>query len=190
SRAIYGARCLHLHGALDGEQDAGIGSGAGRAADSEEHSGPDGLHLGGFERTGHDRDAHGSLPEERREADCRGHEPARARGLPHHADGHGDSDGGDGGRGRRQGLRTRPGIFRVCRVYRFFLPFQIPLGSPQVPAAVDPAYTLFMATVPDLTLDAGLPANLDAEKTILGAILLDNAFHAEAAEVLTPDDFA
>jgi len=47
-----------------------------------------------------------------------------------------------------------------------------------------------MATVPDLTLDAGLPANLDAEKTILGAILLDNAFHAEAAEVLTPDDFA
>ena len=40
-----------------------------------------------------------------------------------------------------------------------------------------------MATVPDLTLEAGLPANLDAEKTILGAILLDNAAHAEAAEV-------
>ena len=39
-----------------------------------------------------------------------------------------------------------------------------------------------MATVPDLTLEAGLPANIDAEKTILGAILLDNAAHAEAAE--------
>jgi len=47
-----------------------------------------------------------------------------------------------------------------------------------------------MATVPDLTLEAGLPANVDAEKTILGAILLDNAAHAEAAEVLKPDDFS
>ncbi len=47
-----------------------------------------------------------------------------------------------------------------------------------------------MATIPDLTLEAGLPANLDAEKTILGAILLDNAAHAEAAEVLKADDFS
>jgi replicative DNA helicase len=47
-----------------------------------------------------------------------------------------------------------------------------------------------MATIPDLTLDAGLPANIDAEKTILGAILLDNAAHAEAAEQLTSDDFS
>ncbi len=47
-----------------------------------------------------------------------------------------------------------------------------------------------MATVPDLTLDSGLPANIDAEKTILGAILLDNAAHSEAAEVLEPDDFS
>ncbi len=47
-----------------------------------------------------------------------------------------------------------------------------------------------MATVPDLTLEAGLPANLDAEKTILGAILLDNAAHAEAAESLKSDDFS
>ena len=47
-----------------------------------------------------------------------------------------------------------------------------------------------MATIPDLTLDAGLPANLDAEKTILGAILLDNAAHAEAAEHISPDDFS
>jgi replicative DNA helicase len=47
-----------------------------------------------------------------------------------------------------------------------------------------------MATIPDLTLDAGLPANVDAEKTILGAILLDNAAHAEAAEKLEPEDFS
>jgi replicative DNA helicase len=47
-----------------------------------------------------------------------------------------------------------------------------------------------MATIPDLTLDTGLPANLDAEKTILGAILLDNAAHAEAAEHIKPDDFS
>ena len=48
-----------------------------------------------------------------------------------------------------------------------------------------------MATVPNLTaFDAGLPANVDAEKTILGAILLDNAAHAEAAEKLTADDFS
>ncbi len=47
-----------------------------------------------------------------------------------------------------------------------------------------------MATVPDLTLEAGLPANLDAEKTILGAILLDNTAHAEAAQSLKSDDFS
>ena len=48
-----------------------------------------------------------------------------------------------------------------------------------------------MATLPDISaLDAGLPANIDAEKTILGAILLDNAAHSEAAERLEPDDFS
>jgi replicative DNA helicase len=47
-----------------------------------------------------------------------------------------------------------------------------------------------MATIPDLTLETGLPANLDAEKTILGAILLDNSAHAEAAEALKSDDFS
>ena len=47
-----------------------------------------------------------------------------------------------------------------------------------------------MASVPNFTLDAGLPANVDAEKTILGAILLDNASHSEAAEKLEPDDFS
>ena len=35
-----------------------------------------------------------------------------------------------------------------------------------------------------------MPANIDAEKTILGAILLDNASHSEAAEKLDSEDFA
>ena len=47
-----------------------------------------------------------------------------------------------------------------------------------------------MATLPNLALDMGLPANIDAEKTILGAILLDNAAHSEAAEKLEADDFS
>ena len=47
-----------------------------------------------------------------------------------------------------------------------------------------------MATIPNLVFDTGLPANLDAEKTILGAILLDNAAHSEAAEKLEADDFS
>ena len=46
-----------------------------------------------------------------------------------------------------------------------------------------------MATIPNF-VDAGLPANVDAEKTILGAILLDNAAHSEAAEKLKDDDFS
>jgi replicative DNA helicase len=47
-----------------------------------------------------------------------------------------------------------------------------------------------MATLPNLAFDTGLPANVDAEKTILGAILLDNAAHAEAAEKLSEEDFS
>jgi replicative DNA helicase len=47
-----------------------------------------------------------------------------------------------------------------------------------------------MATIPDITLGTGLPANIDAEKTILGAILLDNTAHSEAAEKLLPEDFS
>ncbi len=55
---------------------------------------------------------------------------------------------------------------------------------------MESAYTQGMASIPNLTLDAGLPANVDAEKTILGAILLDNTFHSEAAEKLEADDFS
>ncbi len=43
---------------------------------------------------------------------------------------------------------------------------------------------------PNLTQEAGLPANLDAEKTILGAILLDNAAFFEASEQLAAADFS
>ena len=50
--------------------------------------------------------------------------------------------------------------------------------------------SLDMATIPDLRMDAGLPANIDAEKTILGAILLDNSAHSEAAEKLDSEDFS
>jgi replicative DNA helicase len=46
-----------------------------------------------------------------------------------------------------------------------------------------------MAPTPDLLNEASLPSNIDAEKTILGAILLDNHAHAEAAEKLEPEDF-
>src|ERR1017187_1292800 len=47
-----------------------------------------------------------------------------------------------------------------------------------------------MATLANLAFDGRLPANVDAEKTILGAILLDNAAHAEAAEKLDSEDFS
>jgi replicative DNA helicase len=47
-----------------------------------------------------------------------------------------------------------------------------------------------MATIPNLAFDSGLPANIEAEKTILGAILLDNTAHAEAAEKLESEDFS
>jgi replicative DNA helicase len=47
-----------------------------------------------------------------------------------------------------------------------------------------------MATLSTLAFDSGLPANVDAEKTILGAILLDNAAHAEASEKIEAEDFS
>jgi len=47
-----------------------------------------------------------------------------------------------------------------------------------------------MATQTDITLDRGLPASVEAERTILGTILLDNILFNEAAEKLTSDDFS
>jgi replicative DNA helicase len=47
-----------------------------------------------------------------------------------------------------------------------------------------------MATTPEIEFERGLPASLDAERTILGAILLDNHAYNDAAAMLRPDDFA
>lgn len=46
-----------------------------------------------------------------------------------------------------------------------------------------------MATT-DVNLDRGLPASIDAERSILGAILLDNFAYTQAASSLRPDDFS
>src|SRR6516225_7888999 len=46
-----------------------------------------------------------------------------------------------------------------------------------------------MATI-DYSLDRGLPASADAERAILGAILLDNSTYPQAAEHLLADDFS
>ena len=42
----------------------------------------------------------------------------------------------------------------------------------------------------DYSLERGLPASVDAERSILGSILLDNYVYNEAAESLRPDDFS
>src|SRR6266581_9734637 len=48
-----------------------------------------------------------------------------------------------------------------------------------------------LATIPNLSgVDKGLPANIDAERVILGAILLDNSAHSEASERIDADDFS
>ncbi len=47
-----------------------------------------------------------------------------------------------------------------------------------------------MATAPNLQFERGLPAATDAERSILGAILLDNHLYNEAAERITQADFA
>ncbi len=47
-----------------------------------------------------------------------------------------------------------------------------------------------MATTPNIQFERGLPASLDAEKSILGAVLLDNHLYNEAAERITSSDFA
>ena len=47
-----------------------------------------------------------------------------------------------------------------------------------------------MATTPEIQFERGLPASIDAERSILGAILLDNHAYNEAAERITQADFA
>jgi hypothetical protein len=74
-------------------------------------------------------------------------------------------------------------------VDNYFMPDKTPEPPPEPPPARRRKESR-QEPVPDLTLDVGLPANVDAEKTILGAILLDNAAHAEAAKNLQSDDFS
>jgi len=47
-----------------------------------------------------------------------------------------------------------------------------------------------MATTPDISFERGLPASIDAERSILGAVLLENGHYNEAAERLRSEDFA
>lgn len=47
-----------------------------------------------------------------------------------------------------------------------------------------------MATLPSLALEKGLPANLDAERYVLGAILLDDTYFVQVAGVLETEDFS
>ena len=73
--------------------------------------------------------------------------------------------------------------------------FAVNTGGPIFAAPIQPATlhlneVLGAKLIRQLVLDAGLPANIDAERTILGAILLDNAAHSEASERLDADDFS
>src|SRR5437762_3300963 len=47
-----------------------------------------------------------------------------------------------------------------------------------------------MAALAKWVPDSSLPANVEAERSILGAILLDNLAYNEAAEHLKPEDFS
>jgi len=47
-----------------------------------------------------------------------------------------------------------------------------------------------MAAAPDIALERGLPANLDAERFVLGAILMDDALYIQVAGALEANDFS
>src|ERR1700739_2343610 len=78
----------------------------------------------------------------------------------------------------------------ICPFLAFWLLFQISSTCTHFTHLLSSLNSPDMATIPDLRLDTGLPANIDAEKTILGAILLDNAAHSEVAEKIEADDFS
>ena len=42
----------------------------------------------------------------------------------------------------------------------------------------------------DLTLEKGLPTNLDAERYVLGSILLDDTLFVQVAATIEADDFS
>jgi len=47
-----------------------------------------------------------------------------------------------------------------------------------------------MAASPDIALERGLPVNLDAERFVLGAILMDDALYIQVAGALEAEDFS
>jgi replicative DNA helicase len=47
-----------------------------------------------------------------------------------------------------------------------------------------------MAASPDIALERGLPVNLDAERFVLGAILMDDALYIQVAGTLESEDFS
>jgi len=47
-----------------------------------------------------------------------------------------------------------------------------------------------MAAAPDIALERGLPVNLDAERFVLGAILMDDALYIQVAGALESEDFS
>jgi replicative DNA helicase len=66
--------------------------------------------------------------------------------------------------------------------------YRVPDKAPEPPR--EEKRENYSNSIPDLTLEVGLPANIEAETTILGAILLDNEAYLEASEKLKADDFS
>ncbi|HEX5426596.1 MAG TPA: AAA family ATPase [Candidatus Acidoferrales bacterium] len=64
-----------------------------------------------------------------------------------------------------------------------------PPGESSSPVPPDPPARAARA-VPDLTLESGLPAAIDAEKTILGAVLLDDRALVEILKAISADDLS
>src|SRR6202161_3009759 len=47
-----------------------------------------------------------------------------------------------------------------------------------------------MATSPDLAFEKGLPSNADAERFVLGSILLNDSLYLQVAGTVEPSDFS
>src|SRR5689334_179151 len=62
-----------------------------------------------------------------------------------------------------------------------------------LPPATRPANVERLAPMPasaDIALEKGLPVNLDAERFVLGAVLMDDALFLQVAGDLEADDFS
>jgi hypothetical protein len=79
----------------------------------------------------------------------------------------------------------------------FFMPEKVPEPPPEEERVPDPEPPPVKrngykkeTVLPELSFDSGLPANVDAEKTILGAVLLDNQALKEISITLEADDYS